>query len=379
MYYFKWSPSQSIVMDINLDAGYEVLIEHDIPLLYITKEFKQYYLHYMIDKNGDIRRYLYLPISKMKLRALVTNGISLYESLMQENLYLYDLDIDDNVLFVKPIKHSDIINDALPKNDIFLPKMPDSIIDSLFGTENNKELVFILEGKQVQQHSIPFNDLSTYLSRTQQVISDSSSYYYEENNINIPINSELRVITTNAASFSIHANAIDKNLLTAIQEIIPKYTEKFIKSDIQVIHEILDILPTRLSQSLFNYYKFIFKNDYESIIKIKDKSLYLNKEYIKKIKLNINNAEYIRKESIAGEGYLLGANIKTNSFYFVDKEGLKTIKGHFSKAYLDTHPSTLTLSDEKLWKAKFQLSIEYNFSEFKKNYELLELEAVNKE
>ena len=380
MYNFKWPLLQSVLTDINIELDYDVLIEVDIPLLYITKSFNQYFLHYLIDEDRDLEkfRYLYIPISKMKIRALVTNGITLFNCINTNNLYIYDLDLEDNILFTARIEYNEIDFKALPKKDSLLPPLSQGIIDKLYGVENNKELVFILEGDKVNHHTIPFNDLSTYLNRTQQVVTDSASYYYDENNMGVPINSELRVISTNAASFAINTNAIDKNILKAIEEIIPKYTEIFINSDKEAIYDILDILPTKLSQSLFDYYKFILKNDYESIIKIKTKSLYLNKDYVKIIKANINGADYTREESITAIGYLVGGNINTKSFYFINKEDNKAIQGHFSKDYIDTHPSTLTLDNKKIWKAKFKLSIEYKFSDFKKTYELLELEEVTK-
>jgi len=380
MYNFKWPLFQSLSTDINIELGYDILIEADIPLLYITKSFNQYFLHYLIDEDNDLEkfRYLYIPISKMKIRALVTNGITLFNCINTDNLYIYDLDLEDNILFTARIKYNEIDSKALPKKNSLLPPLSQEIIDKLYGVENNKELVFILEGDKVNQHTIPFNDLSTYLNRTQQVVADSANYYYDENNMGVPINSELRVISTNAASFAINTNAIDKNILKAIEEIIPKYTEIFINSDKQAIYDILDILPIKLSQSLFDYYKFIMKNDYESIIKIKTKSLYLNKDYVKIIKAHINGADYTREEAITAVGYLVGGNINTKSFYFINKEDNKAIQGHFSKDYIDTHPATLTLDNKKIWKAKFKLSIEYKFSDFKKTYELLELEEVIK-
>ncbi|MCB4782064.1 MAG: hypothetical protein LGB70_04380 [Sulfurovum sp.] len=380
MYTFKWPLLQSVLTEINIDLEYEVLIEIDIPLLYITKSDNQYFLHYLIDEDRDLKklRYLYIPISKMKIRALVTNGITLFNCIDTDNLHIYDLDLDDNILFIARIDYNKIDLDALPKKDSLLPPMSQGIIDKLYGVENNKELVFILEGDKVNQHTIPFNDLSTYLVRTQHVVTDAASYYYDENDMGVPINSELRVVSTNAASFAINSRAIDKNTLKAIEEVIPKYTEIFINSDKEIIYEILDTLPTKLSQSLFDYYKFILNNDYESIIKIKTKSVYLNKDYVKIIKANINGADYIREETITKVGYLVGGNINTKSFYFLNKEDNKAIRGHFSKDYIDTHSSTLILDNKKIWKAKFKLSIQYKFSDFKKTYELLELIEVTK-
>jgi len=202
MYYFKWPLLQSSLVDININQNYIVLVEDEIPLLYVTKSLNQYYLHYLIDEDDDAqkRRYLYLPIKKMKIRALVTRGISLLDCLKSDNLIIYDLGKEDNLLLKANIKYEDINKEALPENDSYLPPISDNVIDILFGIENNKELVFILEGDKVNHHTIPFNDLSTYLNRTQQVVTDSASYYYDENNIGVPINSELRVISTNTAS-----------------------------------------------------------------------------------------------------------------------------------------------------------------------------------
>ncbi len=382
MYNFRWPLLQSVLTDnINIELDYNVLIESDIPLLYITKDFNQYFLHYLIDEDYDLKkfRYLYIPISKMKIRALVTNGITLFKCINTDNLYIYDLDLDDKIVLTAKIEYNDIDLEALPQQDTLLPPMSQEIIDKLYGVENNRDLVFILEGDKVKRHTIPFNDLSTYLNRTQQVVTDSTSYYYEENNIQTPLNSELRVLSTNAASFAINTKAIDENILKAIEEIIPKYTEVFINSNNEVIYDILDTLPIKLTQSLFDYYKFILKNDYESIIKIKTKSLYLNKDYVKIIKANVNAADYIREETLTKVGYLVGANIQTNSFYFLTLEDNKSIQGHFSQEYIDMHGSTLILDKQKKWKAKFKSSIEYKFSDFKKTYELLELEKIDKD
>jgi len=377
MYYFKWPSLQSDLVDINLDGEYHILIEHEFPLLFITYQDNQYYLHYLIDKSSDTRRFILMPIGRMKLRALVTKGISLYDCIKAQSLRVYDLNSNDEVVLTGKINFDDIDINALPKEEAYLPAISNNIIDVLFGQENNKELVFILEGDKVTSNSIPFDDLSKFLSKTQKVVTDSANFYCEEKAINNSINSEMNVIATNAASFAINSKVIDKNVLNAIEEVIPIYTNKFINLTFEEIYDILDILPTDLSQSLFDYYKFISKNNYESIIKIKNKSLYLNKEYVIKIKENINGANYIRKETFTSKGYLVGGNVITSFFYFLNAEDNKAIKGHFSKDYIETHAPRITLDRKKLWKAKIELSIEYKFSEFKKIYEILDLEEIS--
>lgn len=372
--YFSWPKLQTLITDnIQIDNLIVILIQHDEALLFVTKNDGKYFLNYLIDEDETQRRYLYVPISHMSLRALVTQGISLFECLKSENLFIYDLNNNSEISFAAIVNFDSISEDALPEPYELLPELTQSIIDKIFNFEST-DLCFILSGENLNNHSIPFEKLSKFLLNAQKVSSEATSYYCMQHGFGIPSETELRVTTHQAASFAINTYVRDNVILDAINEVIPTFTQKLLSSNPTQMYDLLDSIPTSFAQSIFAYYNTILSNKYESIIKIKNQSFYLNTNRILRIKENVNNANYIREEIINSKGYLVGGNIKTNYFYFVDKENGITYKGRISEEYLSVHRSkSLFLSDQKIQKAKFRLSIEFKFSKFNQFYELLEL------
>lgn len=373
--FFNWPKLQSIA-PYNIDVSNNIvitLIEHNGPLLFITKEENRYYLNYLIDEseNEEERRFLHLPISHMKLRALVTQGITLYECLKSENIYIYDLNLKSEIIFYSKIKFEDLDLKALPIDDELLPKLSEDAINKVFGFKS-EPLCFILSNDSTKDHTMAFEKLSKYLENIQKVASETTSFYCDTNNIKMPYDTELRVTTYQAASFAINANSSNKLMITAIQDVLPKYTNMLLKSNHKEIYDLLDSIPTNFAKSLFSYFNLILNNKYETIIKVDNRSVYLNSGWVKEIKKNVNAANYIREEFINATGYLIGGNIKTNYFYFIAKEDEQTYRGRLSEEYTATHPN-LTLSETSLREAKFKLSIEFKFNSFEKKYELLEL------
>lgn len=375
--YFSWPKLQTLITDnIQIDNLIVTLIQHNEPLLFVTKNNSKYFLNYLIDEDEVQRRFLYVPISHMSLRALVTRGISLFECLKSENLFLYDLNINSQISFTANVDFDDISEDALPAPYELLPELSQNVIEILFDFEST-DLCFILSGENLDNHTMSFDKLSKFLLNAQKVSSEATNYYCLQHSFNIPFDTELRVTTHQAASFAINTYVKDDVILDAINEVIPTFTQKLLTSNSTQMYNLLDSIPTSFAQSLFTYFNTILSNKYESIIKIKNQSFYLNTSRILRIKENVNNANYIREETINSIGYLVGGNIKTNYFYFVDKENGITYKGRISEEYSSVHESkSLFLSDQKIQKAKFRLSIEFKFSKFNQFYELLELSDV---
>jgi hypothetical protein len=373
--YFKWPKLQSSMVDnISIKEYIATLIEHNGPLLYITKNSHTFFLNYMIDEDEEkqTRRFLHVPISHMKLRALVTQGIPLRDCLQAENLYIYDLDRDSGVVIAAQIEYQNIDDDALPNAKEYLPQLSDEIIDVVFGFKSD-DVCFILSGRSLENHSMSFDKLSKFLIGTQQIATEATNFYCEQNTLEIPSEIELRVTAPQAASFAINTRVMNDVVLDAISTIIPEYTERLLTQNSRSIYSLLDTVPVSFAQSLFEYYKLTLRNHYESIIKIKNKSFYLNIDRVKQIKKNVNDAKYIREEVVNATGYLVGGNIKTNYFYFIDKESKITYRGRISEDYSSTHNSSLTLSDTKIRRAKFNLSTKFRFGKFEQIYELLEL------
>lgn len=376
MMYFNWPRLQSSLTDaISINNHLVTLIEHDGPLLFVTTNTNKdtYFLNYLIDEDEDkdIRRFLHIQISHMKLRALVTQGITLYDCLNTNNLYIFDLDYSSEIILSAEINFEMLDKEALPASNELLPELSKNIVEALFGFESS-DLCFILSGSNVEHHSMSFDKLSKYLNGAQKITSETVVFYCETNNLQQPIDTELRVTSHKAASFAINTYVKDNIVLEALINTLPKYTEMFLTLNSTEIYNILDEIPTSFAKSLFSYFNIINNNKFESIIKIKNKSFYLDREKIKLIKENIDNAKYIREEHINSTGYLIGGNIKTEHFYFIDKDTNETFRGHISEDYSSSH-TTLTLSDTQLRKAKFKLSIKYKFNSFVQEYELLEL------
>lgn len=372
--YFNWPKLRPSLTDaININERVVTLIEHDEPLLFVTKKENIYFLNYLIDEDEDkdIRRFLHVKISHMQLRALVTQGITLYNCLNTDNLYIYDLDYLSNIILSVEVKFEQLDKEALPISSEYLPELSESVIETLFGFEAS-DLCFILSGSNVENHSMSFDKMSKYLNGAQKIASEAAIFYCETKTLQPPVDMELRVLAPKSASFAINTYVKENIILEAINELLPKYTQLFSTSNSAEIYNILDEIPTSFAKSLFSYFNIIMSNKFESIIKIKNKSFYINAEQVKLIKNNVNNAKYIREEPINSTGYLIGGNLKTDHFYFIDKETQVTYKGKISENYSSSH-ETLILSDKKIRKAKFMLSTKYKFSSFVEEYELLEL------
>lgn len=372
---FSWGNEQTIFKDdISYKNNIGTLLKHDIDILFISRSSKSYYLNFLIDEDEEKKfyRYLYIPISEMKLRALVTGGVTLYECLNIEEVIVYDLYHNFELFRCFCTKFDSIDEEALPEKEEFLPPISESIINKLFKFDTG-ELCFILSGNKVSNHTISFDKLSKFLIASQKLASDSTYFYCEENSINKPSSVELLVQAQNAASFAVTTIAKDSVTVTALEETMSTYTHKLLTLDTKEIYELLDNIPIYFAKSLFAFYNVVLSNKYESIVKTKKKSFYLNTEKIRQIKSRVNDAKYIREEPVeTKKGYLVGANIKTRYFYFIDDETGESFRGKISEDYEEEFHK-ITLDDKKIRIAHFKKLVEFKFNDFVQSYELIDL------
>lgn len=374
---FKWPPFQYLLPG-NFTIGEIIytLLEHEIPILYVSTKNNELFLNYFIDEDDDnsLDRFINVPISKMKLRALVTGGVDLLSCLQCEQLYLYDVNWSGEVSFSTKVEFSKIPDEALPTEGVVLPEFSEEFIDEIFGFTSG-ELCFIVSDNSTE-NTISFDKLSKFLSSTQKLALRSTIYYCDDYEIDSSnINTELQVVAHKAASFAIVSKVKDPIVLESIYSTFSKLTIAFLNYENDEIYDLLDRLPVKLAESIFEYYKQILENDYSSIIKIKNKSLYLDSSQAKTIKLKVNSSSYIRKETVYVTGYLLGVNVKTSYYYFEEKKNGIPYRGKFDPDYLNSHNS-FTVNSETLWKAKIEHCTEFKFSRFITTHTLKNLELV---
>lgn len=374
---FSWPSYRRIIPGIFSPGNHLItFIEHEIPLLFLTVSDSSLHLNYSIDEDEetDTIRYLHVPITKMQSRALATAGLSLYYCLEAENIHIYDVNLDGEISLTAELDFSEIPSDALPPKDEKIPPLSEKAIKDFLGFDTG-DLCFLLENEETQNNTLSFDKLSKFLNVTQKLASESTSYFCEKSNTSaVTVDSELRVVASKAASFAIVTTTKNEIVKDAISELIPEITNLFLNNSPEQLFNYLDSLPQTLILSFFNYCKQILNNKYESIITHKKGSLYLNHSDVDTLKNNVNNANYSRTEDFEAIGYLVGANLKTNYFYFEDIERNLFYKGYMSTEFAATHTS-LTLSESMItWKAKFNVKTEFKFSNFKHSYELVSLD-----
>lgn len=372
---FNWEKLQTVMDDcINYKNHIATLLAHDVDILFISQFSNQYFLNFLVDEDEDkeLLRYLNVPISTMQLRALVTGGATLYECLKVDNIFIYDLYQNTKLEKCYSLAFKNIDKEALPNKDELLPPISETIVKKLFDFDTGK-LSFILSGKSVSNHTISFEKLSKFLIASQDLASDTTKFYCEENDLKQPSNVELLVEAQQAASFAITTKAQDEIIIEALNEIMPKYTQNLLISTPSEVYNLLDrVSSINFLKSLFAFYNIVLSNKYESIIKTEKKSFYLNSDKVKQIKTSVNNANYARQEYITVIGYLVGGNIKTRYFYFLDKETKTSLSGKISEDY--PHAHTLDLSDKKIRTARFKKITKITFNKFIHTYELIELD-----
>lgn len=371
---FKWKKLQIVLNDcINYKNHIATLLTHDIDILFISQFSNQYFLNFLIDEDEDqeLLRYLYVPISTMKLRALVTGGATLYECLKVDNVFVYDLYQNTKLEKCYSLAFKNIDENALPNKDELLPPISETIVKKIYGFDTGK-LSFILSGETVANHTISFEKLSKFLLVSQNLASDTTQAYCAENNLKQPSNLELRAEAQQAASFAITTKAHDDIIIEALNATMSKYTKNLLTSTPSEIYKLLDeVSSIDFLKSLFAFYSIVLSNKYESIIKTEKQSFYLNTDKVKQIKKSVNDAKYARQDHITATGYLLGGNIRTRYFYFFDKETKTSLSGKISEDYPNSH--TLDLSDKKIRTARFKRITKIKFNNFIHTYELIEL------
>ncbi|CAK8723293.1 MAG: hypothetical protein CDV28_10397 [Candidatus Electronema aureum] len=370
---FNWQDyRQKIPSFFSPGKHFLTLMEYEFPLLFISSAEESLYLNYFIDEDEcGIIRYLHVPISIMKIRALASGGIALYDCINAENIHIYDLNQDGNVSFVAELDFSNIPTDALPPKEEKIPALSKDIINSVLYGFDPGELCFILSSKTTSKHTLSFNKLSNFLKTTQNLVSKLPLYNKAVDRCITSDDYELSAVALKAASFAVTATTENESAKNAISTYIPEITNLFLKSSPDDIRRYFDLIPKELILAFFEYYKEILSNKYEFILQHKSGSMYLNYSDVEKIKRNVNNANYSKKEYLEKEGYLIGANLNTNSFYFEDIE--KNIyKGKMSSDFL-TSRSEVTLS-KITCNASFKIETEMKFSKFTHFYELLKID-----
>lgn len=375
---FKWPKMQKLVFNPTFsDEVLEyVLIEHEVDMLFVSKDKGTYYINYLIDEDIELHvlRYLCFEVSKMEVRALVTRGVSLYECMEDKAMFIYDVDSSDERAWY-PITFKKIPIEALPEKNALLPPMDDKIVKDIYGFSLG-EVCIIIDTNGEDNNLLPFSKLSKLLDCSQAVADAATTYYCEEYGAErSSISSVIQAEALQAASFAVLAKVSNEEVKKSISEILPRITLGLINKTQQQVYEILDHMPEVLARSFFEYYKFVLKNKVESIFYVDSKSFYLNEHRASKIKKNVNSANYVRESTENIKGYLVGANVKTGSFYFENQARTERIRGKVAEEFLDTHAS-ITIDESTLWSAKITKHTEFRFSNFKQSFTLHGLERV---
>lgn len=369
---FHWQDyRQEIPGTFSRGKHFLTLMEYEFPLLFVSSAEENLYLNYFIDEDDSgIIRYLHVPISIMQVRALASGGLALYDCINTKDVHIYDVNQNGSISFVAELDFFSIPAEALPPEEEKIPALSKDIINSRLYDFDPGELCFILSSKDTLKNTLSFNKLSSFLKTTQDLVS-KLPLYKATPNCATSDDYELSAVALKAASFAVTATTENESAKNAISIYIPEITNLFSKSSSDEIRSHLASIPKELISALFQYYKEILNNKYESILQHKSGSMYLSYSDVEKIKRNVNNANYSKTEYIEKEGYLIGANLNTNYFYFEDT-GKNIYKGKMSPDFISSR-SEVTMS-KIIYRASFKIEIEMKFSKFTHYYELLKIE-----
>ncbi len=367
---FEW-PSYRQKISFSPGVKFLTLMEYNFPLLFISKINEEFYLNYFIDDDDEWKiRYLHAPISMMKIRALASGSLALYECLNTENIHIYDIQDDGAVLFAAELNFSEIPVDALPPKEETIPPLSNDKIKELYGFELG-DLCFVLSNSDTEKHTLSFSKLSNFLKATQNIVSKLPLYNKYSNSLSNADDYELRAVALQAASFAITATTESECAKRVVATYLPEMVRIFSKNPPEIIYSYLHEMPKELIFSFFEYCKEILNNKYEFILKHSKGFMYMNHSVAEQIKINVNNANCSKTEEVEVAGYLIGANLNNNSFYFEDINS-NIYKGKMSKQFAESH-SEVKLS-KIACKALLRSEIEIKFSKFTNSYELLKLE-----
>lgn len=118
-------PQRFIELEQSLDEK-DIFIEYDCaPLIYSVKKNGEVFLFLMVDDDYERYAYLIVQITQEILDQVLANKLPLYDSLKQENLWMFTRwhrqeDGESRGPSVKKVKFADLPEDFLPTPEIFL-------------------------------------------------------------------------------------------------------------------------------------------------------------------------------------------------------------------------------------------------------------------
>lgn len=98
------------------------LIYYDLPILSRYTFNEKNYLYYHVDEEDDINRYLIFKINEIDLFELINGSVSLRDTILNVNdfVYLADIDPDNKILKTVMLYSTSISEDYLPDDDSML-------------------------------------------------------------------------------------------------------------------------------------------------------------------------------------------------------------------------------------------------------------------
>lgn len=368
----SWPLLQSIVWpkeNIGEVIGTLVGYEHDF--LILLKKDNKFRLQYLadMDENNACLRYIVVEIDKMRLRGLLTSCYPLNDCISNRPIAIMDYNYNADEYIFYQSDGVAIPLECHPEQNLVLPAIHERFIQLAMGFVPSNCCI-IVGGEAVSNNSISFADYSKLLSSIQRA---SNECLGTENLKNISYNPNLRVEAQQAASFAIQIIAEDIQAADLLGSKINEFSELFTNGSKEAIYDVLDKMPTSLAKALFSLYGLTMSGGLEILYKLGKHYCYLDGSRSHLIRSNINDARYVRNEEVVAHGYLVGANLKTNYFYFEEIDNGSRYRGKLSEEFSALN-GKLTIDEETIWRATFIATTEFNFAKISQKYLLTKLE-----
>ncbi|XYH92859.1 hypothetical protein ACMHYB_33960 [Sorangium sp. So ce1128] len=295
-----------------------VLVEYDEPEVVVLRDATgALFLGVAADESAHAVRWIHAPLPKLEYRALIAGALSLRDSLLKEEVWVVDeLRLTGKVDRVWRLNSSQLPGSALPEPGALIP----DATRARLGNFISQDPVLYIDGQRIQEHTIPFADLSAIANSTQRLWTALAQSQLRDGRRGarkrIADSSTLSMAATGPGSFAISVQPADREVFEVAASIYGQLVHA--SDDTQRLRSYLGYIGPEAMSAYASYMRTIEKHRLHVLAEWSGMASYVGAHIAKRVQKALRHTTPRREQTFGAIGHFHGFSYEDNKFVFHD-------------------------------------------------------------
>jgi hypothetical protein len=295
-----------------------VLVEYDEPEVVVLRDATgALFLGVAADEDAHVVRWVHASLPKLEYRALIAGALSLRDSLLKEEVWVLDeLRLTGNVDRVWRLNSSQLPDAALPEPGALIP---DATRERL-GPMISRDPILYIDGHRIQEHAIPFADLSAMASSTQRLWTALAQSQLRDGRRGarkrIADRSTLSMAATGPGSFAMRVQPADREVFEVAASVYGQLVQA--SDDTQRLRSYIGHIGPEALSAYASYMRTIEKHRLHVLAEWSGMASYVGAHIAKRVRKALSHTTPRREQPFVALGHFHGFSYEDNKFVFHD-------------------------------------------------------------